>query len=175
MNKDIDAFESTRDNVLRSFLQCFYVDHFGRLDIAWDRYIPFASLYTSLTTVYLPVKEPVQFKMDELRVFMLMSCVVGMIDNSIRSSVDDSGYVVINSIDLGPGSSVPPKIRSEYGFFKNHAQVTEETLHAGYAGYARSPIRSLCGSIYPSMMYETTHIGDVITKLITRIGILSFE
>lgn len=174
---DIDGLKSSRDSVLKMFLSCFYVDKFGRLDIAWDRYIPFASLYSQLTTVTDATGNQSQVIMDQMRIFMVFSSIVGLIDNSIESAVDDRGYLVIQNIDLGMSSSVPAHIRENYGYFAEFSAVNELSLRHSwrYVLDRDKTVRVLMAELHPSLMYEMTAICDILTRLIINIGVIKFD
>lgn len=175
MSKDLDAYKSSRENILQSFLQCFYVDHFGRLDIAWDRYVPFGTLYTQLTSVPVGVNERVQFKLDEVRVFMLFACICGQINNGLRSTVTEKGSLVISEILLGKPDIVPSMIKEQYSYFKTTNIVNEHYLHECFRAYDVSAIRQFCDGMFPSRMEELTYINNIVTNLIMKVGILSFD
>lgn len=172
---DIEGLKSSRDSVLRMFLSCFYVDKFGRLDIAWDRYIPFAGLYSQLTTVTDASGNQSQLILDQIRMLMIFSTIVGLIDNSIESVVDSRGYLVIENINLDKNSSVPSHIRDSYGFFAQYQSVNETSLRESWRHSLQSKQRVLLTELYPSLMYEMTAISDIITRLIINIGVIKFD
>jgi len=169
-------------HMLLNFLSCFYFDHFKQLDIAWDRYIPFATLYGRLFSIKSHLTDDtIVFKPDQARIYMIMAILLGQLRDSIDWQLDNKGRMVVksitlpkhymsaenqNKIDIDSVSNDMLVIDEEYlmNFFYNNAQ----TWH-------KSTVRDLCYQHYGSFMEEMTELHKIIYNLIWRVGSLAFE
>lgn len=169
-------------HMLLNFLSCFYFDHFKQLDIAWDRYVPFATLYSRLFSIKSALTgDTIVFKPDQARMYMIMAILIGKLRDSINWTLDNKGRMVIESIVL-PKNFMSANNQNKIDIDANSEDLLViDELHLNNLFYNdamtphKSNVRDLCITHYGSFMEEMTSLHAIIQNLIWRVGSLAFE
>jgi hypothetical protein len=173
-----DSVEQLNEkHMLLNFMSCFYFDHFKQLDIAWDKYVPFSTLYTRLFSFKSFLSNDlVVFKPDQVRLYMILTAIIGQYADSIEWELDSDGKMIIKHVKLPKEFMSPDKTTKI-----NMESVAEgDSLLVDEAYFAKvhdpnTAIRNLCMTHYGSYMAELTDMHKIINNLIWRVGSLAYE
>lgn len=171
MDESTKMFEE--QEMLANFLACFYVDGVGNIDISWDKFVPFATLYQQLTTnKSILLGDTLRIAPDQARLVMVWAVLVGMYDKTISWSIGEGGKLLISSIDL---------VEDPHNYLK-HADTVLHTsrqinnaFFAKYYPHESTPTRKMLSAVYSSYMDEMTHMHNIIHKLIWRVSQMQID
>lgn len=170
-----------RKDTIESILSAFYIDDAGRLDIAFNRCIPFATMYERLHSHSSANGNILHFRADPCRMYMYVAVLSGILHDSISQEVNDQGRLVITAIHLP--KSVGECLDCEKQLFNAYLTIPaldERRLHYHFPFYDHATTsdqvsRKTLDSLYGTRMNEMQAIYEIFSSLLFKVGQINHD